>query len=124
MKKISYSLPEHIYEITVLRDIYEGLLPPRQKQVAHLKLDEDLSLSEMAEKLGITRQGCDDALKRCVRALFTYENKLGFKRKLSQKQEIINVAKELVKNMNSANYMDMRKRLLEVLENEHLRSET
>ncbi len=117
-------MPEHIYEITVLRDIYEGLLPPRQKQVAHLKLDEDLSLSEMAEKLGITRQGCDDALKRCVRALFTYENKLGFKRKLSQKQEIINVAKELVKNMNSANYMDMRKRLLEVLENEHLRSET
>ena len=32
------------------------------KEVAHLKFDEDLSLSEMAERLGISRQVCDDAV--------------------------------------------------------------
>ncbi len=39
MEKKSYSSPEDIHEIAVLRDLYEGLLPPRQREVAHLKFD-------------------------------------------------------------------------------------
>ena len=75
MRKI-YESPERIHEIIMLRDIYESLLPPRQRQVAYLKFDEDLSLSEIAQRLGISKQGCDDAVRRCVKALLSYEDKL------------------------------------------------
>ncbi|HHX09875.1 MAG TPA: DNA-binding protein [Firmicutes bacterium] len=95
----------------MLRDIYEGLLPPRQRQVAYLKFDEDLSLSEIAQRLGISRQGCDDAIRRCVRALLSYEDKLGFRKQLAR----IEHALELAESMNEANWRDMQKRILEVL---------
>jgi predicted DNA-binding protein YlxM (UPF0122 family) len=110
MKRI-YESPERIHEIIMLRDIYEGLLPPRQRQVAYLKFDEDLSLSEIAQRLGISRQGCDDAIRRCVRALLSYEDKLGFRKQLAR----IEHALELAESMNEANWRDMQKRILEVL---------
>ena len=110
MKRI-YESPERIHEIIMLRDIYEGLLPPRQRQVAYLKFDEDLSLSEIAQGLGISRQGCDDAIRRCVRALLSYEDKLGFRKQLAR----IEHALELAESMNEANWRDMQKRILEVL---------
>ncbi len=110
MKRI-YESPERIHEIIMLRDIYEGLLPPRQRQVAYLKFDEDLSLSEIAQRLGISRQGCDDAIRRCVRALLSYEDKLGFRKQLAR----IEHALELAESMNEANWRDMQERILEVL---------
>ncbi|HHY11965.1 MAG TPA: DNA-binding protein [Firmicutes bacterium] len=115
MKKRSYSSPEHVHEIIMLRDIYEGLLPPRQRQVAYLKFDEDLSLSEMAQRLGISRQGCDDAIRRCVRALFSYEDRLGIKQKLARKERVIDQALELAQTMSDTNWQDCRNRILEVL---------
>ncbi len=124
MKKRSYSSPEHIHEIIVLRDIYEGLLPPRQRQVAYLKFDEDLSLSEMAQILGISRQGCDDAIKRCVRALFSYEKKLGFRQKLDRNQKLLDQVLKLVENMNAANWWEYRERVLKVLQNKGAGGET
>ncbi|UKI23359.1 MAG: hypothetical protein L6V88_02205 [Anaerotruncus sp.] len=39
--------------------------------------DEDLSLSEIAENEGITRQGVRDAIKRAENQLFDMENRLG-----------------------------------------------
>ncbi|MGI6620349.1 MAG: sigma factor-like helix-turn-helix DNA-binding protein [Bacillota bacterium] len=111
MKKTNYESPERIHEIIMLRDIYEALLPPRQRQVAYLKFDEDLSLSEIAQRLGISRQGCDDAVRRCVRALYSYEDKLGLKKQLAR----IEHALELAENMDRHNWEDMQKRIVKVL---------
>ncbi|HHT84769.1 MAG: sigma factor-like helix-turn-helix DNA-binding protein [Bacillota bacterium] len=120
MKKSYHESPERIHEIIMLRDIYEGLLPPRQKQVAYLKFDEDLSLSEIAQRLGISRQGCDDAVRRCVRALYSYEHKLGFMKQLAR----IEHALELAENMDHTNWQDMRERILKVLKDARAGGET
>lgn len=123
MKKVRFSSPENVHEITVLLDIYEGLLPPRQKQVARLKFDEDLSLSEMSERLGISRQGCDDAIKRCVRALFSYEARLNFKSKLARMEEIVQESLKIAEGMNESNWHDFRKCLLKILKEPRVGSE-
>ncbi|HHY16503.1 MAG TPA: DNA-binding protein [Firmicutes bacterium] len=124
MKKKSYSSPEDIHEITVLRDLYEGLLPPRQREVAHLKFDEDLSLSEMSERLGISRQGCDDAIKRCVRALFSYEDRLGFKQKLARRKALVKQVIELVENMDGENWREHKGLALRALQEKMVEGET
>jgi len=88
----------------LLRDLYEGLLPERQRQVVHLKLDEDLSLSEISERLGISRQACEDALRRCVRSLFLYERKLGFLERLSKERQYIDKTYSLLMTMDRDNW--------------------
>ena len=58
-------------------DFYGGLLTKRQSEVMQLYHEENLSLSEIAEEFGISRQGVHDALKNAQEALATYEEKLG-----------------------------------------------
>lgn len=58
--------------------IYEELLTPKQRQVLHLYLDQDLSLQEIGEMLSISRQGVHDILKRSIQTLLDLENKLRF----------------------------------------------
>ena len=49
--------PETRVEISMLLDFYSALLTLRQKQITELYYAEDMSLSEIAEEMGITRQG-------------------------------------------------------------------
>ena len=56
---------EKILEQTLLYDFYGELLTEHQKQIYELYLD-DLSLSEIANELGISRQGVHDLIKRCI----------------------------------------------------------
>ena len=58
-------------------DFYGALLTKRQSEVMQLYHEENLSLSEIAEEFGISRQGVHDALKNAQEALTTYEEKLG-----------------------------------------------
>ena len=62
---------EKFVEQTFLFDFYGELLTERQRQVF-----EDYSLSEVAEELGISRQGVHDMIRRCNRTLEEYEEKL------------------------------------------------
>lgn len=96
--------PEEVYELSRLKDLYEGLLPERQKEIVHLKLDEDLSLGEIAERLGISRQACEDALKRCYKALSNYEEKLGMRRKETRLEKQISEIIRLMESMNVENW--------------------
>ena len=61
---------------TLLYDFYGELLTERQQQVYESVVLEDYSLSEVAENLGISRQGVHDMVRRCDRALEGYEEKL------------------------------------------------
>ena len=64
-------------EISLLFDFYGQLLSIKQQQAVSLYYNDDLSLSETAEVMGITRQGVRDLVKRSEAELYEYEHKLG-----------------------------------------------
>lgn len=64
-------------EISLLFDFYGQLLTEQQAQAVSLYYNDDFSLAEIASRMGITRQGVRDSIKRAEAQLFTYETKLG-----------------------------------------------
>ena len=59
-------------ELSLLMDFYGPLLTEHRREVLRLYCEEDLSLAEIAEQLGITRQGVSDALQKGRRQLMDY----------------------------------------------------
>ena len=78
-----------LLEQALLYDFYGELLTDHQKEVYEQFVLEDLSLSEIAESAGISRQGVHDLVKRCNKLLEGYEAKLHLVEKfLSVKQKV------------------------------------
>lgn len=67
---------EKIVEQGLLYDFYGELLTEHQRRVYEDVVCNDYSPSEIAEKLGISRQGVHDLMRRCDRILEEYEAKL------------------------------------------------
>lgn len=65
-----------ILKQALLYDFYGELLNDHQKEIYEQFVLEDLSLSEIAQGAGISRQGVHDLVKRCQKALEGYEEKL------------------------------------------------
>ena len=65
-----------ILEQSLLYDFYGELLNDHQKEVYEQFVLDDLSLSEIAQEKGISRQGVHDLVKRCQKTLEGYEEKL------------------------------------------------
>ena len=61
-----------------LWDLYSPLLTPTQREITDLYFNYDLSLGEIAEQKGVSRQGVSDCLNKCRKQLEKYEEKLGF----------------------------------------------
>ena len=64
-------------EASLLCDLYGSLITERQREIVRLYCDEDLTMAEIGEELGISRQAASDHLKKAVQALQGYEEKLG-----------------------------------------------
>ena len=64
--------------LSLLYDCYAGALSDRCRDALDLYYNDDLSLAEVAEHLGITRQGVRDALQRGQEQLEFLERALGF----------------------------------------------
>ena len=67
---------EKIVEQTLLFDFYGELLTDHQRKVYEEVILNDYSLSEVAENMGISRQGVHDLIKRSGKILDDYERKL------------------------------------------------
>ncbi len=67
-----------------LWDLYSPLLTATQKEVGDLYFNFDLSLGEIAEQKGVSRQGVSDCLQKCRKQLERYEEKLGFSKTLDE----------------------------------------
>ena len=80
---------EKFVEQTFLFDFYGELLTERQRQVYTSVVFEDYSLSEVAEELGISRQGVHDMIRRCNRTLEEYEEKLHLVEKFLKAKELV-----------------------------------
>ena len=65
------------FETAVLLDFYGDLLTEKQFRTLDLYYNEDLSLAEIAEPLGISRQGVRDSIKRGEKQLYDLEETLG-----------------------------------------------
>ena len=65
------------YRMALLYDFYGDVLTPRQKEFYDLYYNEDLSLAEIAENNGITRQGVRDVIVRAEAILSDLEDKTG-----------------------------------------------
>ena len=59
-------------EIGYLLDFYGEILPERRRDIMDLYYNDDLSLSEIAEQMGITRQAVRDSIKKTEQELFFY----------------------------------------------------
>ncbi len=69
-------------EIGVLNELYGSLLTEKQSDIIRSYYDYDLSLAEIAEQYGITRQAAHDAVRKGEHALSAAEEKMGFMAKL------------------------------------------
>ncbi|MBQ7924384.1 MAG: hypothetical protein IJ329_03660 [Clostridia bacterium] len=69
-----------------LWDTYSPLLTKTQQEVAHLYFNCDLSLGEIAEQKGVSRQSVSDCLQKSRKQLETYEAKLGFVKTVEEMQ--------------------------------------
>lgn len=63
-------------EIVLLLDFYGNMLTDRQREIMKLYYEDNLSLSEIAEELSISKQGVSDSLKRSEKVLYDTEAKL------------------------------------------------
>ena len=61
-----------------LWDTYSPMLTATQREVTDLYFNYDLSLGEIAEQKGVSRQSVSDCLQKCRKQLEMYEEKLGF----------------------------------------------
>ena len=59
--------------ISALLDVYGAFLGEKQRKLTAYYYNDDLSLSEIAENEGITRQGVNDQIKRAVKSLNAFE---------------------------------------------------
>ena len=90
-------------KVSMLLDIYGKLLTEKQYFLLDDYYNQDLSLSEIAENEGITRQAVRDNLKKGENKLFEYEEKLGFMKKtLMQEDTIGAILSEIVKIENKS----------------------
>ena len=72
---------------SMLLDFYGELLTEKQRECYDLHYNEDLSLSEIAEQSGISRQGVWDNIRRAEASLRQIEEKTGLIRRFTQNQE-------------------------------------
>ena len=64
-------------DLAFLSAFYGGLLTEKQRQVLSLHCEEDLSLGEIAEEVGISRQAVHETITRAAARLTALEASLG-----------------------------------------------
>ena len=87
---------ENSVKISILLEIYGKLLTQKQYDLLNDYYNNDLSLAEIAENEGITRQAVRDNLKKGEKRLFNYEEKLGImKKNVEQEEQIAIILSEI-----------------------------
>lgn len=92
-------------DVAVLLDFYGEMLTEKQRDVIDLYYNQDLSLSEIAEHEGITRQGVRDSIKRGEVFLFELEDKLKMFDSYIETQKIIQNIKYVAERIAAENKM-------------------
>lgn len=91
------------YRMALLYDFYGDMLTDRQKEFYDLYYNEDLSLAEIAENYGITRQGVRDVIVRAEGILTELEEKTGIIRRFHQMQSQFDDIRKAVDDIRRIN---------------------
>ena len=91
---------ERIVEQNLLYDFYGELLNDHQKKIYEDAIYNDLSLSEIADEYGISRQGVHDLIKRVTKTLDGYEAKLHLIQKFLETKDKVSKIDSLVYQRN------------------------
>lgn len=89
---------EEILRQALLYDFYGELLTQHQRRVYEDVVFNDLSLSEIAQEQGVTRQGVHDLVRRCDRILEGYEERLHLVEKFQRTRSLAEQMKELLRD--------------------------
>ena len=92
------------YRMTMLYDFYGELLTERQKEFFDLYYNEDLSLAEIAENAGISRQGVRDVIVRAEAAMQEVEDKTGIIKRFLTRSAHIDAISEAAEEISTLNY--------------------
>lgn len=101
-------MPKDLY-ISALLDVYGKFLGDKQRTLAEYYFNDDLSLGEIAENEGITRQGVSDFIKRAQQQLYKMEEDCGYCEKFIKLRAL---ADRLKSDDNSA-----KAEIIEIIEN-------
>ncbi len=109
---------EEKVKISILCQLYGKLLTEKQYEVLDDYYNNDLSLSEIAENLEITRQAVRDNIKKGENKLLEYEEKLGIMKKVMEQEEKIAVILSEITKIKSKSSDKEVERILEHIKNE------
>ena len=111
---------EEIVELSLLFDFYGEMLGEHKKKIYEDYVLNDLSLAEIAEEEGISRQGVHDIVKRCTKQLKEYETTLHLVEKFQNMKTKLTKAAELLDgsadSIDSDNVIAVKKLMQEMLE--------
>lgn len=111
---------DSLLELSLLFDYYGTLLTEKQQLICDMYYNQNLSLTEIAEDLDITKQGVRDALKKSEKLLFNFENNLKIKQKNEQISLLIQkiedrVDKELLNKESEKEIKNLTKQINELI---------
>lgn len=105
---------EKLVQVGILFDFYGNLLTKKQYLAIDLYYINDLSLAEIGERIGVSRQGVFDTIRRAEKNLFEYEDKLKLVNKFKRNQDdimsIIDDSREIIKLSTSNKIDDIKKK--------------
>ncbi|MBO7333703.1 MAG: DNA-binding protein [Lachnospiraceae bacterium] len=110
---------DKLIERGLLFDFYGELLTEHQQKIYSDAVFNDLSLSELSEEEGISRQGVHDIIKRCDKQLELYEEKLKLVDRFKAIKKNASLIDEIVsadKNMDTASKEKIKGILKSILE--------
>lgn len=99
-------------ELSLLYEYYGALLTDMQKMICDLYYNQNLTLTEIAEDLGITKQGVRDALKKSEKLLYKYEDALHVQSKNNQLGELV---QKIISLLNDSTISDTEKKKMSEL---------
>ena len=92
------------YRMTMLFDFYGEVLTQRQKEFFDLYYNEDLSLAEIAENYGISRQGVRDVIVRAEAIMTDLEDKTGLMKRFMLMQQQVQAILDAAEKIQTVNY--------------------
>ena len=98
-QSIEQRLEERVY-LSMLYDFYGALLKENNRRIFEAYIQEDYSISEIAEEMEISRQAVHDAVKRITKQLKGYEEKLGLLERCEQQRSGMRRLQECLQEMN------------------------